>query len=44
MQYLVAGVGVATAYSIGTSPRVIFTSNTLQEESLSLSVTAEVIW
>ena len=43
MQYLVAGVGVATAYSIGASPRVIFTSNTLQEESLSLSVTAEDI-
>lgn len=41
--YILAGVGVVTAYEIGHNPALIFTSNTLQEQSLSLNVTAEDI-
>lgn len=41
--YIVAGVGVATAYETGANPKLILTSNTLQEESLSLQTTAEDI-
>lgn len=41
--YVIAGVGVATAFTLGATPQLILTSSTLQEESLSLSVTAEDI-
>ena len=42
-KYIIAGVGVATAYETSSNPKLILNSNTLQEESLSLSVTAEDI-
>lgn len=42
-KYVVAGVGVADGYTIGNSPQPIFTSNTLQEQALSLGLTAEDI-
>lgn len=42
-KYIIAGVGVATAYETGSNPKLILNSNTLQEESLSLSVTGEEI-
>lgn len=40
--YIIAGVGVATAFDPKTGA-IILNSTTLQEESVSLSATAEVI-
>lgn len=41
-KYILAGVGTIEAFSqSATNPRKIFTSQTLQESGLSISVTAE---
>ena len=40
--YIVAGVGVCQAYAKGSTPTLLFTSTTLQEQSMSMSVSAEV--